>query len=46
MNKKCSVFAVRILITQHGLRLAQRLRKLKMRLVASLKNSIDYSPDS
>lgn len=46
MTKKNRAFAVRVLITQHGLRLVQRLRKLKMHLVASLKNSIDYSPDS
>ena len=46
MSKKIREFSVRIVITQHGLCLVQRLCKLKMHLVASFKNDIGYSPDS
>ncbi|MGB3642683.1 MAG: hypothetical protein WBA39_34630 [Rivularia sp. (in: cyanobacteria)] len=46
MSEKNRVVAIRILITQQGLRLVQRLFKLKMRLVASFKNKIYDSPHS
>ncbi len=46
MSEKNRVVAIRILITQQGLRLVQRLSKLKMRLVASLKNKIYDFPHS